>query len=512
MGKSHALFPAQKTPDQFALICEKCGTPTESGWPGHKELPHSSYMIPKKTYPKALVQYMLKQNKNVDSIALDLLDKMLTFNPEHRITTRQALEHPYFNTYPLPCETYEMPKLERECHAFVLNLKRKAARVNAKNPPIIESNNNITLNQINLSNQKLSQPSVSFYEPMNLIPPYQANNQFGQKNRLDQLNSQLFNESSTNVTGNFSTLLGPNTANISNNIKHMNNLFNLNQMNNINHMNEISSINNMSNINNVSNNLGNLGNLGTIPKLTSMHSANTYTSASNLDTNITNMTNHSSMNELSNMGGIGNMGNMSNFSNLSNMSTINPTAPTNGPLFPKQNNNGFTMGYNFPNTNTNNNLSLMPDKILSNYLNYQYYNSLMNLSVLPLQQIEQDLAINAALSSLITSKVPEFDAFGFFASLNGTNPQEERPKDKSHNPKTRKKRSKKNNTVNEAPIIENMGEKKVMESFNEINFDLLEFYKDQEKSLNCKRSGSPGLHGLDQLVKKRQVNDPLGVE
>ena len=33
------------------------------------------------------------------SAALDLLDKMLTFNPNKRITVEQALAHPYLEQY-----------------------------------------------------------------------------------------------------------------------------------------------------------------------------------------------------------------------------------------------------------------------------------------------------------------------------------------------------------------------------------------------------------------------------
>jgi len=63
MGKTHALFPAQKTPDQFELICEKIGLPSQSEWPGHRDLPHWATMAPKKNYVKILGSYMLKQNK-----------------------------------------------------------------------------------------------------------------------------------------------------------------------------------------------------------------------------------------------------------------------------------------------------------------------------------------------------------------------------------------------------------------------------------------------------------------
>jgi len=36
--------------------------------------------------------------------ALDLLDKMLTFNPKHRISATEALEHPYFESLHEPCD------------------------------------------------------------------------------------------------------------------------------------------------------------------------------------------------------------------------------------------------------------------------------------------------------------------------------------------------------------------------------------------------------------------------
>lgn len=36
---------------------------------------------------------------NADKNALDLLDKMLTFNPHNRITVEDALAHPYLEQY-----------------------------------------------------------------------------------------------------------------------------------------------------------------------------------------------------------------------------------------------------------------------------------------------------------------------------------------------------------------------------------------------------------------------------
>jgi cyclin-dependent kinase 7 len=42
--------------------------------------------------------------------ALDLLDRMLTFNPAKRITAKEALEHFYFKSEPHPTEPTKLPR------------------------------------------------------------------------------------------------------------------------------------------------------------------------------------------------------------------------------------------------------------------------------------------------------------------------------------------------------------------------------------------------------------------
>ena len=65
------------------------GTPTEEDWPEW----HS------KTELKTLPQFP-RRELEVEGITpegKDLLNKMLTYNPENRISAKEALEHPFFH-------------------------------------------------------------------------------------------------------------------------------------------------------------------------------------------------------------------------------------------------------------------------------------------------------------------------------------------------------------------------------------------------------------------------------
>jgi serine/threonine protein kinase len=45
---------------------------------------------------------------------------MLALNPSKRITAKQALQHPYFSTEPLPCKIEDFPKIEGEAHELTV--------------------------------------------------------------------------------------------------------------------------------------------------------------------------------------------------------------------------------------------------------------------------------------------------------------------------------------------------------------------------------------------------------
>ena len=52
--------------------------------------------------------------KHLDEKAIDLISKMLEYNPKLRISAEAALEHAYFTEEPLPCKPHEIPKIEGE--------------------------------------------------------------------------------------------------------------------------------------------------------------------------------------------------------------------------------------------------------------------------------------------------------------------------------------------------------------------------------------------------------------
>ena len=57
----------------------------------------------------------------------DLLCKMLWIEPNLRISAKEALEHPYFATEPLPCSQVELKVDADESHEYLERMKKKLA-------------------------------------------------------------------------------------------------------------------------------------------------------------------------------------------------------------------------------------------------------------------------------------------------------------------------------------------------------------------------------------------------
>lgn len=88
------LFPGNNEVDQLYKIMSLLGTPTEAAWPEGIQLarkiryqfPHVAATPLKALYPS-----------HIPPAALDLLSKMLVYDPKKRLTAQQCLQHPYFS-------------------------------------------------------------------------------------------------------------------------------------------------------------------------------------------------------------------------------------------------------------------------------------------------------------------------------------------------------------------------------------------------------------------------------
>jgi serine/threonine protein kinase len=86
------LFPGDSEIDQLFKIFRQMGTPTEDVWHGCTSLPDY-----KPSFPKWKRQELIKLFENSHPAAIDLLEKMLIYEPAQRISAREALNHSYFS-------------------------------------------------------------------------------------------------------------------------------------------------------------------------------------------------------------------------------------------------------------------------------------------------------------------------------------------------------------------------------------------------------------------------------
>ncbi|CAD8067775.1 unnamed protein product [Paramecium sonneborni] len=95
------LFPGENYLDQVQRIIAVLGTPTaeDMKYIGNNNAIKYIKSLPKRSKQKWEALFPKANNK-----ALDLLGKMITFNPEQRYTVEQCLQHPYFDELHNPDE------------------------------------------------------------------------------------------------------------------------------------------------------------------------------------------------------------------------------------------------------------------------------------------------------------------------------------------------------------------------------------------------------------------------
>ncbi|KND03667.1 uncharacterized protein SPPG_08910 [Spizellomyces punctatus DAOM BR117] len=92
------LLPGRGEIDQLKKMFQLLGTPTERTWPGMADLPGC------KTFSFANQPYNNLRSRfpYLTENGLNLMTRLLTYDPEKRITAEEALRHPYFTENPLP--------------------------------------------------------------------------------------------------------------------------------------------------------------------------------------------------------------------------------------------------------------------------------------------------------------------------------------------------------------------------------------------------------------------------
>ena len=101
------LLPGKVEMEQVRLIIELLGTPTARTWPDFIRLPFSEKVIEK--IPVQPHNRLCERMKTLGPVGLDFLGSLLAYDPQKRLTVKEALSHPYFREQPHPKDLSMMP-------------------------------------------------------------------------------------------------------------------------------------------------------------------------------------------------------------------------------------------------------------------------------------------------------------------------------------------------------------------------------------------------------------------
>ena len=88
MAHRKPLFAGDSEIDQIFKIFQSYGTPNEKTWPGVTKLPDF-----KLTFPQFKGKGISNYCTNFESLGLDLIQKMVVYDPCKRISAKAALNH-----------------------------------------------------------------------------------------------------------------------------------------------------------------------------------------------------------------------------------------------------------------------------------------------------------------------------------------------------------------------------------------------------------------------------------
>ncbi|KAK1617982.1 hypothetical protein QYE76_023499 [Lolium multiflorum] len=129
------LFDGKRDIDQLSKIFKMLGTPNEGIWPGYSKLPGAKAKFPKQPYNKLREKFpavSFTGGLTLSEAGFDLLNRMLTYDPEMRISADAALKHEWFREAPLPQSRDLMPTFPS------LNEQDRRMRKRVKSPDPLE--------------------------------------------------------------------------------------------------------------------------------------------------------------------------------------------------------------------------------------------------------------------------------------------------------------------------------------------------------------------------------------
>ncbi|KAI0315157.1 kinase-like domain-containing protein [Amylostereum chailletii] len=97
---SKKVVPFQK--DQLLKILEVLGTPVESEWPGIRDMPEYNNARRLDAYPNRLYEWC--RQRIASNAGYDLLRLLFTYDPDRRLTAKEALTHKWFFEDPRPTD------------------------------------------------------------------------------------------------------------------------------------------------------------------------------------------------------------------------------------------------------------------------------------------------------------------------------------------------------------------------------------------------------------------------
>jgi len=128
MATGRPMFPGSSTLDQLLRIFKALGTPIEETWPGIIELPEY-----RKDFPSYTGMGITNLVPGLDKSGYDLLEQMLQYDPNKRITAAKALKHTYFDGLQIKKEKPEKKTEKRGFDIIHRNSESKRDREAIKN-------------------------------------------------------------------------------------------------------------------------------------------------------------------------------------------------------------------------------------------------------------------------------------------------------------------------------------------------------------------------------------------